>query len=75
MARRRVSGPAGAGEFFPGLRPEGLAAATGCAWRVSLRAGAQLLEQADPAIHLFLLEHDRIKMSVVWPEGTEVTVR
>ena len=40
-----------------------------------MRAGAQLLEQADPAIHLFLLEHDRIKMSVVWPEGTEVTVR
>jgi CRP/FNR family transcriptional regulator, nitrogen oxide reductase regulator len=75
MANGVIPGLLEQAELFRGLGPEGLAAATGCASRVSLRSGAQLLKQGDPAIHLFMLEHGRIKMSVVSPEGTEVTLR
>jgi CRP-like cAMP-binding protein len=62
-------------ELFRGIGAEGLAAATGCASRLSLRAGAQLLKQGDPPLHLFMLEHGRIKMSAVSAEGAEVTLR
>jgi hypothetical protein len=55
-------------ELFRGIGVEGLAAATGCASRLSLRAGAQLLKQGDPPLHVFMLEHGRIKMSVVSPD-------
>jgi CRP/FNR family transcriptional regulator, nitrogen oxide reductase regulator len=57
-------------DLFRGIGADGLSAATETASRLLLRTGAQLLKQGDPPRQLFLLEHGRIKMTVVTAQLT-----
>jgi CRP-like cAMP-binding protein len=62
-------------ELFGGLGMDGLLASATSASRVSLRTGAQLLKQGDPPNHLYLVERGKVKMTVVTPEGSQLTLR
>jgi CRP-like cAMP-binding protein len=62
-------------QLFRGLGAEALSASTASASRLNLRSGAQLLKQGDPPGHLFLVEWGRVKMTVVTPEGSQLTLR
>jgi CRP/FNR family transcriptional regulator, nitrogen oxide reductase regulator len=61
--------------LFRGIGEDALSAAATAASRLALKNGAHLLKQGDPSGHLFLIERGRIKMSVVTPEGTQLTLR
>ena len=62
-------------DLFRELDAEGLAASATIASRVNLRSGAGLLKQGDPPDHLFLIEKGKVKMTVVTPEGSQLTLR
>jgi CRP/FNR family transcriptional regulator, nitrogen oxide reductase regulator len=62
-------------ELFHELDGDALSASIACASRVNLRRGAELLKQGDAPEHLFLVERGKIKMTVVTPEGSQLTLR
>ena len=62
-------------DLFRGLQAYALSVVAQGASRLPLQQGAQLLKQGDPPDHLFMVERGRIKMSVVTPEGRQLTLR
>jgi CRP-like cAMP-binding protein len=62
-------------ELFRGLDSEAFAAVAGAATRLLVREGAQLLKQGDPSDHLFVVESGKVKMTVLTPQGTQLTLR
>jgi CRP-like cAMP-binding protein len=61
-------------ELFRDLDADALTALTQAASRVALKTGTQLLKQGDAPDHLFMVERGKVKMSVVTPEGAQLTL-
>jgi CRP-like cAMP-binding protein len=62
-------------ELFRGLAADALSASAAGASRVHLRRDAQLFKQGDAPEHLFLMERGKVKMTVVTPTGSQLTLR
>ena len=75
MANGMAPGLLEQAELFHGLDADALSALTQGASRLPLRHSAQLLKQGDPSDHLFMVERGKVKMSVVTPEGAQLTLR
>jgi CRP/FNR family transcriptional regulator, nitrogen oxide reductase regulator len=75
MANGITPGQLEASALFRGIGRDGLQAAAALASRLNVPGGGPLLKQGDPSDRLFLVERGRLKMSMVTPEGAELTLR